>query len=46
MNENLPSKDTDVSDAVLGAMNFLTKLDIDLKSVGYEEATPVKVKKR
>ena len=44
LNENLPSKDTDVSDAVLGAMNFLTKLDIDLKLVGYEEATPVKVK--
>ncbi len=44
LNESLPSKDTDISEALLGAMDFLAKLGIDLKSVGYEEALPVSVK--
>lgn len=44
LNENIPAKDTNLSDAVLASMNFLTTLDIDLKSIAYENAEPIKIK--
>ncbi len=44
LDENIMAKDTNISDAVLASMNFLTTLDIDLKSIAYEKAEPIKVK--
>ena len=46
LNEEFSSKDSNVEQASLAAMDFMQKLGIDLKTVAYEKSIPVKIQGR